>query len=196
MNPTTPRRKVAGSARVVASPSASMAVSPQHGALVVPFGGQNPLLLQAQAGAQAAAADAMFGQPAAQQPAAQQLPAVPQAAANQQAQDDVQMIERFTTEAVEFELYTDPELESHRELVPLPTKDKNRLARQTISAMRVRTHRLNHPREPERSEIMQMAQALCMRYRGLRDPANPDPTTRWVSLEIYFHNCSQFLQVS
>lgn len=155
---------------VVGSPSSSMLRQESRG---------RDLLADAQQGALAAAHAISQGQISpgdAVPPAPPEMP--------------VSHIEKFTTEAVEFNLYTDPELESHRELVPLPRNDRNRLCRQTISAMRVKTHRLRHSREPERSEIMQMAQALCMRYKGLRE--GNDPSNCWVSLLIII---SSFLEL-
>lgn len=191
----TPRRRTfsAGSRQSsstsVASPSARMMQEQeQDPGLVIPFGGQNPLLHAAHQQALAAAATAGAGaqgnqDPPPNQPAAPLPPVPPQPAVN---------IEKFTTESIEFFLYTDPELESHRMLNPLPSKDRNRLSRQTISAMRTKTLRLRNPREPERSEILQMAQALCMKYPGLRDPLKPHPSENWVGLRtllifLFYH---------
>lgn len=159
----------------------------QDPGLVIPLGGQNPLLLQAQALVQAAAQGQAGND---QQQGGDQAAAAPQPVL---APQPAVNITKFSTESIEFILYTDPELEMHRHLVPLPPKDRNRLSRQTISSMRTKTLQLTNPREPEKSEILQMAQALCLRYPGLRDPEKPAPTENWVSLRniyLFFFLCT------
>lgn len=168
--PTTPARtqRSMSETRVVGSPSANLLAQAQMGA---------------QLAAQAVARGQISpGQPLPPPPAPPAPPRPPPPPPIPVDQIPISNIEKFTTEAVEFNLFTDPELESHRLLVPLPKSDRNRLTRQTISAMRVKTMRLRMPREPERSELMEMAQALCLRYPGLRDAEHPEKM--WVSKNI------------
>lgn len=170
--------------------------------LVVPLGGNNPLLNYANvivndAAARTeiereqqqldAAANAQAAAQAVAQPVAQPVGQAPPGLSGEEIirQQGVSNIEKFKTVSVEFSLYTDPELESHRMMIPLPAKDRYRLSRQTISSMRVQTMRLRNPREPEKSELLEMAQALCMRYPGLRDPKKPLPHENWVGLRTF-----------